>query len=204
MSAGPPPFCGRSDRPAEARLLEAAHRLFCREGIAATGVARVIEEAGVARKTLYERFGSKENLVAAVLAQEGAAWRDWFSAALERFGPDPLARLRGVFEVLHDWFADDGFFGCAFTNALAEGKSGDQRIVSLFDEHRAKTNAILRAMINDAGFEQTDSLTEQLALIIEGAIMTAMTTGDPKAAHRAGEIAEILFAASPRRALKVA
>jgi len=48
------------------RLLIAAQHLFCRYGVQGVGVAKVLEEAGVSRKTLYQRFRSKDDLVRAV------------------------------------------------------------------------------------------------------------------------------------------
>ena len=63
------------DIPRE-RLMDAAQRLFCRHGIQGTGIARVIEEAGVSRKTLYQRFRSKDELLHAVLDREGEECSD--------------------------------------------------------------------------------------------------------------------------------
>jgi AcrR family transcriptional regulator len=57
------------------RLLNTATRLFCLHGINATGIDKILAEAGVAKMTLYNQFGSKEGLVFAVLEREGEAWR---------------------------------------------------------------------------------------------------------------------------------
>jgi len=49
----------------EDRLVATASELFHREGIRAVGIQRVIEEAGVAKASLYAHFDSKDDLVAA-------------------------------------------------------------------------------------------------------------------------------------------
>src|SRR5262245_60786846 len=64
------------DESARGRLLSAATRLFCKNGINATGVDAIIHEAGTAKTTLYKLFGSKTNLVHVVLEQEGKLWRE--------------------------------------------------------------------------------------------------------------------------------
>src|SRR5215470_18584595 len=78
------PHAGLSDdESARGRLLSAATHLFCKNGINATGIDAIIEEAGTAKTTLYKLFGSKTNLVHAVLESEGRQWREWFIGAIE-------------------------------------------------------------------------------------------------------------------------
>src|SRR6201989_1499566 len=74
------------EESARGRLLNAATHLFCKNGINATGIDAIIDEAGTAKTTLYKLFGSKNNLVHVVLETEGKQWRDWFIAAIESDG----------------------------------------------------------------------------------------------------------------------
>ena len=74
-------IAGGDDESARGRLLSAATRLFCKNGINATGIDAIINEAGTAKTTLYKLFGSKTNLVHAVLESEGKQWREWFIAS---------------------------------------------------------------------------------------------------------------------------
>ena len=105
---------------ARARLLSAATHLFCKNGINATGIDAIIDEAGTAKTTLYKLFGSKTNLVNAVLESEGKAWREWFIGAMEDGGGDAQAKLKRIFPALKRWFAEERFYGCPFINAVAE------------------------------------------------------------------------------------
>jgi AcrR family transcriptional regulator len=52
--------------------LDAAQALFLRHGYAGVNLERIAERAGVARQTLYNRFGSKEALFRAMLARHWA------------------------------------------------------------------------------------------------------------------------------------
>ena len=87
----------RRRESARARLLSAATRLFCKNGINATGIDAIIHEAGTAKTTLYKLFGSKTNLVHAVLESEGKQWREWFIGAIEAGGGDAQAKLARIF-----------------------------------------------------------------------------------------------------------
>src|SRR6266478_3681936 len=76
-------YAAGDDESARGRLLAAATHLFCKNGINATGIDAIINEAGTAKSTLYKLFGSKTNLVHVVLESEGKQWREWFIGALE-------------------------------------------------------------------------------------------------------------------------
>src|SRR6202165_3893759 len=81
------------DESARGRLLNAATHLFCKNGITATGIDAIIDEAGTAKTTLYKLFGSKTNLVHAVLESEGKQWREWLIDAVEAGGGDAQKKL---------------------------------------------------------------------------------------------------------------
>lgn len=68
-----------SDLPARERILLAAHDLFYREGIRATGVDKVIAAAGVTKVTFYRHFPSKHDLIRAFLEYRHGIWMAWFA-----------------------------------------------------------------------------------------------------------------------------
>src|SRR5260370_8040271 len=113
-------LAGGDDESARGRLLSAATRLFCKNGINATGIDAIINEAGTAKTTLYKLFGSKTNLVHVVLETEGKQWREWFIGTIESGGGNAQAKLARIFPALKDWFGPDPFYRCPFINAVAE------------------------------------------------------------------------------------
>lgn len=169
------------------RLLEAASRLFCREGIHATGIDRILAEAGVAKMTLYKHFGSKEGLVAAVLEMEGRQWRDWVFAEVTRRATTPAGRLEALFDVLADWFGQEHFYGCAFINAVAEHNKDDPRIRSLALAHKKAFLAFVESLCVQLGSRDPGALAHRIGLIIDGAIVVAMITRSAEAATTARE-----------------
>jgi AcrR family transcriptional regulator len=72
------------------RLLEAAQKLFRERGLD-VGVAEIAEAAGVGRGTLFRNFASKEDLIAAIVAEQMHAVAVSGEALLE--DPDPCDAL---------------------------------------------------------------------------------------------------------------
>lgn len=84
--------------PSERRIVEAARHLFMERGLAGVNMDLIASEAGVARQTLYNRFGSKDAVFQAAL---GAHW-----ASLERAAAEHLDNERSPADVLTDVAAD--------------------------------------------------------------------------------------------------
>src|SRR5689334_7687625 len=175
------------------RLLNTATRLFCRHGINATGIDKILAEAGVAKMTLYNQFGSKEGLVFAVLEREGEGWRTWFQAAVEAFPGTPAEKLVGIFEILENWFRKDGFYGCAFINAVAEHNKEDPRIRALASAHKKKVQGVIRALVEATGCAAPEPVTQAIALLVDGAIIGAVITGNSDHARYGAEATRMIL-----------
>lgn len=185
---------------ARTRLIEAATRLFCRYGINAVGVDAVVAEAGTAKASLYKNFGSKEGLVEAVLAHEGACWREWFLSRLHKDSQPPAKRLEKIFPILKDWFGEASFFGCPFINAIGEHDKQDDRLRELTMAHKTAILGAIEALATEAGAGNPAMLAHQIGLLMDGAIVAAMVTKDPGAADLAQATASVLI----RSALPIA
>ena len=167
------------ETPPRARIREVARELFCRNGIHATGIDRILAEAGVSKMTLYTRYGSKNALLRAVLEAEGEDWRKHFFARLDESGPDAAARLGAIVPALREWFASGRFYGCAFMNAVAEHRKGEAWLRELAAGHHRLVLARLAAIAEEAQFAAPAVLARQLLLLTDGAISALMVTGDP-------------------------
>ncbi|MEE1942431.1 helix-turn-helix domain-containing protein [Streptomyces sp. TRM 70361] len=108
--------------PAAARVLKAAERLFYERGIHAVGVDLIAAEAQVAKKTIYDRFGSKEQIVVEYLAARDERWREFLAGFLDSAVPDgdPAARVLAVFDASREWARENNSKGCGMVNAHAE------------------------------------------------------------------------------------
>jgi AcrR family transcriptional regulator len=115
---------GASRPSARERLLAAANELFYNEGVHTVGIDRVIEQAGVAKASLYNTFGSKDELVRAYLETRHASVTQRIMQAVDRYDT-PRERLLAVFEGQGELFAQPDYRGCAFARASAESHPGD-------------------------------------------------------------------------------
>jgi AcrR family transcriptional regulator len=173
------------------RLLDAAERLFYGRGVQAVGIDAVVAEAGVATKTLYAHFGSKDGLVDAYLRRRDQRWLDWLRGAVVAAEPGP-ARVLAVFDALHGWFNAPGFNGCAFINVAGElATSPAARAIAR--SHKRALRALLGDVAAQAGVTEPGVLAERLMLLVEGAIVTAHIEGDADAALRARSAAAALL-----------
>ena len=192
------------DELARSRLLSAATHLFCKNGINATGIDAIINEAGTAKTTLYKLFGSKNNLVHAVLETEGKQWREWFIGTIESGGGGPQAKLARIFPALKDWFRQERFYGCPFINAVGEHDKDQKHLRAIAMRHKKVVLAYIEKLAEEMGAAEPEMLAHQLGLLMDGAIVAAMVSRDPTVADTAGLAACSLFVPSkmkkPRRA----
>jgi AcrR family transcriptional regulator len=193
-NSGAASMAANDDASAYGRLLSAATHLFCKNGINATGIDAIIDEAGTAKTTLYKLFGSKTNLVHAVLESEGKQWREWFIGAIEAGGGDPHAKLARIFPALKSWFGEERFYGCPFINAVAEHDKDQKQFRTIAMKHKKVVLAHIEKLAGEMGAAEPEMLAHQLALLIDGAIIAAMVSRNPGVADTAGLAASSLLA----------
>ncbi|MEZ0051697.1 AcrR family transcriptional regulator [Mycobacterium sp. MAA66] len=176
------------------RLLDAANELFYSEGVQTVGIDRIIERAGVAKASLYNTFGSKDELVRAYLQSRHAGTTDRLNAAVAA-RTDPVQRVLAPFDVQAELFRQPDFHGCAFVSASAEAPEGGV-IQQAADQFRADVRALFTDLARDAGLADPETLGSQLQLIYDGSGLSARMDRDPSAAVRARAAAEVLIRAA--------
>src|ERR1700756_5961194 len=187
------PVSHGDDESAHDRLLSAATHLFCKNGINATGIDAIIDEAGTAKTTLYKLFGSKPHLVNAGLESEGRQWREWFIDAIEVGGGDAETKLTRIFPALKSWFGEERFYGCPFINAVGEHDKDQKQFRNIAMRHKKVVLAHIEKLAREMGAVEAEMLAHQLALLIDGAIVAAMVSRNPDVADTAGLAACALF-----------
>ena len=182
-----------------ARLLDAAADLFYFEGITATGVDKVVARSGVSKPTLYAHFGSKDELVAAVLerrhAERVATLDSWVCAHAD----SPRGRLLAVFDWLGKWHASDGERGCAFVNAAAEVANPANPAREVARRQKRWMREYLAGLAAEAGLPEPARLGADLMLLVDGANARVLVDGDLDAAKDARRLAELLIDAQAQR-----
>jgi AcrR family transcriptional regulator len=178
---------------ARERLLDAANELFYAEGVHTVGIDRVIDRAGVAKASLYNTFGSKDELVKAYLEGRHAAMATRVTRYLERY-TDPRDRLLGVFEAQAELFNEPTFRGCAFVSASAE--SPGEGVSRATDDYRGWVRGLLTDLAREAGAPDPVALGRQLQMIYDGSSLSRRLDRDPSAAVAARAAAGTLLDAA--------
>lgn len=182
-------------------LIDTALRLFYTNGFNATGIDKILAEAGVAKMTLYNHFRSKDELILAALERRDETFRDWLTSEMEKASSDPRTQLLAMFDALLSWFEGKafkklGFFGCAFINASSEFGDLSHPAHHLSAEHKERIVSFIEDICAKGGAKEPRKLAEQLALLKEGAIVTAQVRGMKESAHIAKQMAENLLDAA--------
>jgi AcrR family transcriptional regulator len=170
------------------RILATTDRLFYEQGIRAVGVDTVAAEAGISKRTLYNYYPSKDELITAYLSR--------------RFKPVPLTdappaqQILGNFDRLERSFSSGRFRGCPFVNAVAELKEPDHAANTIAIAFKDERRAWFRELLRRLGVANSDGLAMQLMLLVDGAIAAAVVRGDPKVARAAREAAATLLSAA--------
>ena len=117
-------------RASAPEIARSRQRVFHAEGVQTVGIDRIIERAGVAKASLYNVFGSKEELVAAYLESRHADTARRLSAVVAK-GDDPREKILAVFDSQAKQFRSPNFHGCRFrcgvsgSTAWRTGRTGD-------------------------------------------------------------------------------
>jgi len=156
--------------PGAQRILDVASELFYRRGIHAVGVDTIAAESGVTKRTLYDRFGSKDALVLAYLRRRDRRWRDLLTARLDAAGPDAARRVLVPFDVLPEWLTPDAR-GCSFINAFAELPEPDDPARQVVMAEKKWLRDLFGQLVVEAGAREPDTLAVQLLALHEGAIV---------------------------------
>jgi AcrR family transcriptional regulator len=179
--------------PSGERVLAVATEVFYRDGIRSTSMDSVVARSGVSKPTVYVQFGSKDELVAAVLRRRYEQRRE----ALRRFLNDqtgPSAeRLLAVFDWLALTHARKGFRGCPFTNAAVELPEPGHPARAVISEYKRWLRGTFTELARQAGRVDADELGLAMLMLVDGANARMVVDGDCTAIRAARNVAARLL-----------
>ena len=167
-------------------------------GLAGTGIDAITAEAGVAKKSLYNNFASKADLVTAYLHARHEEWLGLYRTRLAK-AANATERVLAVF----DAYAEHGFRGCGLLNAAAELPAGDpgrlvvRRHKLVVRRHKEEVEALLSEHLAELllphSAEQVAATARHLAFLLEGSMARAGLEGDDNCIRDARKIAATLI-----------
>lgn len=178
------------------QLILTAFDLFYAHGVHAVGINQILTQAGIAKKTLYAHFDSKESLLEAVIAYRDKRFQSWLFGLMEQ-KTDPIAAMLVMFQGLDDWFHDRvdallPFKGCFFVKVNAE--FFEHRVNDMCRAHKQTILAYTQTRLAEVYTrEQAAHLAQQVILLKEGAIAQAYLGGDRQAAKLAQQMARAIL-----------
>ncbi len=176
--------------PAATRVLEVASKLFYERGIHAVGVDTIAEVSGVTKKTIYDRFRSKDMLVAVYLHRRDLLYRRWQQEWAAGHPLDPP--LLGTFDAMAAWMREHGPRGCAFVRAAGELPDPDHPAHRIAREHKSWFRDYLRDLAVAAGHPRPADIASELLTLHEGATVLYSVGADPAAVITARRAAALL------------
>lgn len=185
---------------ARARLLESAAQLIYVNGIGATGVDAIADHAGVTKRTLYQHFRSKDELVAAALSARDEPTISGMREAIDGLVAAGRRPVEALFAVLTHTFALRGFRGCAFLNAGLEMRADDHPVRSVTRSHTDARRSLVGDLVRAEGVDD-EWVADAITLLVDGALAAGAARRDNALVTKAANSAEhILSLTRPRPA----
>ncbi|MEV6818686.1 helix-turn-helix domain-containing protein [Nocardiopsis dassonvillei] len=178
--------------PAARRVLDVATELFYTRGINTVGMELVAERAGVTKKTIYDRFGSKQQLVVHYLRARDARWRAYLDGYLE-LARTPRELVAATFDALDAWMGEENPRGCAMVNAYAELSDPEHPGRAVAEEQKRWLRGLYADLAERSGARDAGALGDALAMLHEGAVVARNITGAADAARTARAAADALM-----------
>ena len=164
---------------ARERILTVAARLFYRDGIRASGVDTIVEQANISKTSLYRTFETKDELIGAVVEMQSQRYWQWWDRIVSVDPDDPRAQLRALLTGIGKTITNSEFRGCPFIKTAFEfphdAHPGGREARANKIEMQRRLTEICRRM----KCRTPVRLGLRLALLINGAYMSALVT-DPE------------------------
>ncbi|MBR0648602.1 TetR family transcriptional regulator [Roseomonas terrae] len=170
------------------RILRSADRLFYAHGIQAIGVDTIAADVGISKRTLYNHFPSKADLIRAYLER-------WSQPPASTELP-PAERILAEFDRLERTFSQPSYRGCPFINAVAEAAEPADELTRLAIDFKKARRRWFASCLAELGVPDPERLATQMMLLVDGAVATMLVQGDASIARAARDAAEVLLTAA--------
>lgn len=154
------------------KILETAERLFYTQGYSNTGINQVIEEADIAKASLYKHFETKTDLLVAYVQRTHELWYSRLQASIDKVA-DPKAKLLALFDHHIERQEIRQFGGCPFIKANDEAGTSDPRVLAEIQATKLRSKAFIKNLVVHSGHQKIlndAELAELIFFTLEGAI----------------------------------
>jgi AcrR family transcriptional regulator len=177
------------------KILDTAAQLFYKQGYCNTGINQVIDEADIAKASLYKHFESKTDLMIAYVRRTHERWFERLSAAVEKVA-DPKEKLLTIFDHHLERQKIREFGGCPFIKANDEAGASDPRILDEIQKTKQHEKEFIKMLVVNSGHNKLLSdqeLADTICYMLEGAIVMASVFKRPEEIKSAKKIIQKLI-----------
>ena len=183
----------RSAADTRQRIIDAAYGLFWRQGFMRASLDDIAAHAQITKRTLYQHFRSKDDLMAEVLAHASELAIGRLHHISERLPKDCNAMLDAVFAELAEWADKPRWSGAGFTRVVSElADLPGHPAREIARRHKATAEHWYGDLLERAGVESASERGREIALLVEGAISLMLIHGDRRYAESAAGAAKRL------------
>ena len=182
---------GSLGRGARERILDAAARLFARQGINATSMNDLHAAARVSKRTLYQHFDGKDELVDAYLAAAAHDTGSGPQAVLHRPDLTPRAKLLELFTALGEQRRP--LRGDPLVAAAVEFPDPEHPVHRAAAAHARDLARQLTDLARAAGAREPERVGRRLTLLYAGASVGSLVVDDPAVATDAYALAAAIL-----------
>ena len=185
-----------STKSAKQKILDTASVLFYNDGINNTGINSIIENANVAKMSLYNNFKTKSELVTYYIEARHQEWLDLYEKRKATI-QSPIEGVLAVFDAYQDHaeFAyENGFRGCGLLNAAAEFPAHSPERLAV-KRHKDEVESIVAQHLSQfiADDEKVKQLSLLLSFLLEGSIVLAGLESSSTKVFAARQMAQTLL-----------
>jgi AcrR family transcriptional regulator len=163
------------------RVIETASDLFYNQGYNQTGINQIIDEAGVAKASMYQHFRSKEDIAVAYLIARHTMWMGKLEECVAK-EKSPKSKVICVFNYLTEWLTEVNFRGCGWQNIITDLPSDHDKIKdqAIFHKNELR-NWVREQLMKEEVFtaKEAKDVGDQVIILIEGAIILSQIQKDP-------------------------
>lgn len=165
---------------AKERIVDIASNLFYFQGYNQTGINQIINEAGVAKASMYQHFRSKEDVAVEYLRGRHITWMGKLEESINRQNYNEK-KVLGCFDYLEEWLTEVNFRGCGWQNIIADLPVDQTKIYDQAVLHKNEFRTFIQNLLKKDDthtIEQAEQIGDEILILIEGAIILSQIQKD--------------------------
>jgi len=153
----------------------------------------LVARSGLSKSSLYRTFASKEALIAAFAEEQNRRFWEWWDETTTRHSGSPRQQIEALFEGIAEQIANPQFRGCPFINLATEFPDRQHPGTAIACTNKMELRRRLRLLARALNARDPRRLSDQLALLIDGAYGNAVTLGAAGLRRELIEMATLLI-----------